>query len=133
LWQISSENNSLTAASWSLISENDIDWNSINLWGELWSPLSWSDETFSSFYRRECDDIGEGCVLKISVIRPLEEDSNTSIPYLEYQISIDSALSIPLSHSYISVVWKSYWFSKKLEVSVPQQATSSAFDFTVLQ
>lgn len=132
IWQLSSQTWSLTVASGALISENDMDWNNISLWTQLWTSLSWSNETFEAFYSANCDSLSEECVLKISVINPLISDANnSSIPYLEYQISSNRVL--PFQESYIRAGWKSYGFRKKLEVVLPHRTTSSAFDFTVLQ
>lgn len=142
LWQLSSPSDSLSSRSWSLITESDINsnvdevsfWNTVSL--SEWVTLDGTDRTFQWFYNNNtsaCTDINTECVLKVSIINPLISSNAGSsiIPYLEYQIHIDT--TIPLTHSYISAQWKSYGFTKKLEVAVPVQSTSSAFDFTVLQ
>ena len=132
IWQLSSQRDSLTVASWSLIAENNIDGSDIRLWQETWSPLRWADQNFSAFYNDQCDDVDEECILKISIINPLVDGSNDAvIPYLEYQIGTDT--TIPFTHSFIVSEGKSLWFTKTLQYNAPINATSSAFDFTVLQ
>lgn len=142
LWQLSSATDSISSRPGSLITEFDIN---ISLDEEsLWAITTLSEgvildgtnRSFEWFYNSnssDCDDTNNECVLKISVINPLISSNAGSslIPYLEYQIHIDRV--IPLAQSYITSQWKSYGFTKQLEVSVPQQSTSSAFDFTVLQ
>lgn len=136
-WQLSSENDSLSASG-SLIDESSIHNNAINssnpyrFWvAKNWVKLDWDEEDFNIFYDSQCRGSNE-CVLKISIINPLVSNSNnTTIPYLEYRIT--TSADIPLPETYISSRWKSYWFSKWLEVVVPRQTTNAAFDFTVFQ
>lgn len=132
LWQLSGRNGTLTSASGSLIQENDRNSN-INIWNQTGTPLSGSDETFSDYFRDvlDCDAVANDCTLKISVINPLLTSSNSIIPYLEY--SIETSNPIPYPNPLMVSEGKSYGFTKSLEVFIPQQATSSAFDFTVLQ
>lgn len=140
LWQLSSATESLSSRSWSLVSESDINagiveeslWNTVSL--SQWVTLDGIDRSFQWFYDNNsspCNDLNNECVLKISIINPLIEVSDTIIPYLEYQIHIDTV--IPLWDSYVRSQGKSYGFSKILELQAPNQSTSSAFDFTVLQ
>lgn len=142
LWQLSSTTDSISSRSGSLITESDINLDIIET--SLWSSTSLSegitldgtDRSFQWFYNNnssECDDVNNECVLKISIINPLISDNlwSSTIPYLEYQIHTDTV--IPLSQSYVTSEGKSYGFTKKLELVIPQQSTSSAFDFTVLQ
>ena len=143
LWQLSSDSSSISSRSGSLITESDINlWtiNETSLWNistlSEWVMLDGTDQNFNWFYNNNstpCNDVNNDCVLKISVINPLISSNiwSNSIPYLEYQIHTDTV--IPLAQSYVVSQWKSFWFTKTLEVSVQQQSTSSAFDFTVLQ
>ena len=142
-WQLSSSNDTLNA-SWSIITNNDIlssdsfnDFdNSINLNNSsfLWVDLNWSSNNFESFYDSNCADTGSGCTLKFSVINKLELNTdNVSLPYLEWQLRIDSNRSIPLRYSKIESSGKSYGYKKDLEVKVAWRTVNEAFDFTVFQ
>jgi hypothetical protein len=132
IWQLSSQSDSLTVASWSLLSESDIDGNNIPLWWESGTRLSWADQDFSSFYNSQCNGVSDECALKISIINPLvETNGNTVIPYLEYQLATTRV--IPFTRPQIRSQGKSYGFTKTLELAAPLPTTSSAFDFTVLQ
>ncbi len=125
LWQISS--NTLALSSQSLLS---IGVNQ-NIWTSNGTDAQNIVRTFSSFYTTNCIGINE-CVLKISLVNSIKSDVDGSIfPYLEYQIRTSN--SIPLREAAIISDGKSYGFSKRLEVSVPQLTTNSAFDFTVFQ
>lgn len=145
LWQLTSATSSISTRDGEFITESDI-----NLWitdGSLWT--SWvssywegvmtdgTDRTFQWFYNNNsspCADTNNECVLKISVINPLISASNNSvIPFIEYQIETNSALRIPLRYSQIESDGNSIGYNKKLNISVPQQTTNSAFDFTIFQ
>jgi len=130
LWQLSWSAWSLTSED--LIQENQENTN-INLWPLFWIQLDGTRTRFRDFYRNilNCDDIANDCILRISVINPLVTSTNSTIPYLEYQINASRA--IPYQNPVVSSQGKSFGFSKTLEVFIPQKATSSAFDFTVLQ
>lgn len=130
LWQISSNSDSLSAD------------NIIDLGGGAWNDdLFWEDgfplsshtvsQRFSTFYSNECW-VGDECVLKLSVVKPLILSDGTEIPYLEYKINTNGN-AIPFQESYISTKGKSFGFQKSLNVALPHSSTSSAFDFTVLQ
>jgi len=133
-WQISSNSDSLSVKD---ILDISTGTNSVsrNLFSpsEVWLALGDSildpGNSLANFYANNC--ISSECVLKISLVNPIISPDNSLYPYLEYRISTSD--SIPLSHSYITSDGKSYGFTKKLEVAIPQQSTSSAFDFTVLQ
>ena len=134
LWQLSSDDSSLTVET--LITEWDINIDKIKhsqeykFWDKWGLPLSGSRERFSTFYAREC--VLDECILKITVINPLiSSTTNTPIPYLEYSIVSDQ--TIPLQSSQISSTGNSNGFQKTLNVTVPQQVTNAAFDFTVFQ
>jgi hypothetical protein len=143
LWQLSSTTDSISSRSGSLVTESDInsDLDEVFLWNSTplsrWVLLNGNNSTFVSFYTNAsqwaCNVTSNECVLKISIINPLISDNlgSSTIPYLEYQIHTDTV--IPLSQSYVTSEGKSFGFTKKLELVVPQQSTSSAFDFTVLQ
>jgi hypothetical protein len=104
----------------------------ISLSTKDWRLIDWTPKTFSQFYNENCG-AGERCILRFSVINPLKwEKSN--IPFLEWQIKIDPPnSSIPLRYSRIVSTWKAYWFSKTLEIRVPQDTIPEALDFTVFQ
>jgi hypothetical protein len=97
------------------------------------TTLQWADMDFEAYFTiLGCWNLANECVLKLSVIRPLVSNSwDATIPYLEY--GIETSKPVPYPNPLMISQWKSYWFSKTLEVFIPQQSTSSAFDFTVLQ
>ncbi len=140
-WQISGSSDTLNASG-GLILANDINtgvsWNifrdtELNSEGvdyAQWQILSWSWRSVKDFYTNNCGS-WSWCVLKLSVINTLESTTWQTLPYLEYKINFNS--SVPLRYSRIKASWKSYGFSKALEVRVPQQTTNQAFDFTVFQ
>ena len=132
LVQLSWEGGSLSSASWALIRESDVNTN-MNLLTRNGTTLTGNSRTFRQFFwDLWCANASTDCVLKLSVIRPLVSNSwNASIPYLQYRIT--SSKAIPYPNPLMTSLGKSFWFSKSLEVFIPQQATSSAFDFTVLQ
>lgn len=132
---------SLSSASGALIRESDVRnaW-SVDIFNQDWVDLTWRDEvspwnplTFWDYFSELwCQNLWTQCVLKASVIRPLVSNSwNAVIPYLEYRL--ETSKPIPYPNPLLTSKWKTYQFSKTLEVFIPQQATSSAFDFTVLQ
>lgn len=134
LWQLSSRDDSLSGKD--LISLSSASRSiSVNLFTQ--QGLESGDATdapwtpFSNFYSRECGAWNE-CVLRISIINPLIASwDNTFLPYLEYQLA--SSDDIPLAFAEIEVSWKSYGFTKRLLLDIPQRSTNAAFDFTVLQ
>ena len=141
-WQLSSSTNTLNS-SWSIITNNDVlDWNQVFwdnllvLWWSQWVDLDWNEtwsEILSNFYWANCW-AWLSCTLKFSIVNKLELDTdNVSIPYLEWQMAVDSTENIPLRFTKISSSWKSTWFKKDLEVKVASQTVNEAFDFTVFQ
>lgn len=139
-WQLASQSDVLSA-SWSLIDETDINSTldvsatpsstAYEFWQQNGVRLDGTSQQFRGFYNANCVWANE-CVLKIAVIHPLEGSvSNTSIPYLEYQIITDAP--IPLRFSQIESDGSSFGFTKKLKVALPQRTTNAAFDFTVFQ
>jgi hypothetical protein len=76
--------------------------------------------------------VSENCILKLSVVNKLETIAGTSVPYIEWYIDFGSK-KVPLRNARIETQGKTYGFRKDLEVSVPQQTISEAFDFTVFQ
>ena len=150
-WQLSSGSNSLNS-SWSYIEADKICiwWNSlcnsIKINNYDWIDLDGDSFKFSNYFEDNCtywDWIWtwSWCVLKLSVINLLRLNDNdwtiydwTIVPYLEWKIdSTNTGKNIPLRYSIIKTSGKSYWFMKNLEVRVPQQTISEAFDFTVFQ
>lgn len=135
LWQLSSSGHSLT--SWVPINHTQINsgfmsQNFLNN-SRTGALLNGTSTGFLSFYSNYCNDSGEECVFKLSLISPMYSNLtwNPRIPYLEYKIV--SNRSIPLREAVIETQWKSYGFRRSLEVLVPQTTTNSAFDFTVFQ
>ncbi len=141
LWQLSSETDSMSSRSWSLLTESDINSGVTNR--SLWSGVGLADwvlqngdstNNFQWFYGNNsspCSSSTNECILKISIINPLISNSLGNIPYIEYQILTNTA--IPLPRAYVTTQGLSYGFTKTLEVDIPIRQTNSAFDFTVLQ
>lgn len=131
-WILSSESDTLYASgSW--ITEIDINGTSPwNISNKSWITLEGGSSNFQTFYTNNCWT-NSGCILKMAVINDLElTTNNTKIPYLEY--SIDFWLNnLPDRYTRIESHGKSFGFQKKLEVRIPQQTVSQAFDFTVFQ
>ena len=131
LWQLSSENQTLSASGW-LILTNNIPFNG-NIWGREWILIS--DNTSSTFWNfytwlNNCNDVWRECVLRISLINKILQWS-TELPFLEYQIETNN--SIPFQITQVETRGISFWFSRDYSVRVPQATTSAAFDFTVFQ
>ena len=132
LWQLSSQTDTLYTRSGSLIQESHINnVRTTNMWQELWVLWDGASETFRDFYERECDEAAEECVLKISLIRDIISKNNEELPFLEYQIT--SSEAIPTREVRVQVRGKSFGFQRQLELSIPQQTTNTAFDFTIFQ
>jgi len=134
LWQLSSSINSISSRDGALITENDVDGNYINFWTTSWVGRwvyrDWSPGNFFNFYNSECWVWSE-CVLKISVINPLEWSGGNQYPFLEYHIY--TSQDIPSQFRQIQVVGQSLNFKKTLNISVLQQNTNAAFDFAIIQ
>lgn len=144
LWQLSSSTDSISTRDGEFISESDINWDidpAESLWNSWvsshgeWVMVDGTDRTFQWFYNNNsspCDNVANECVLKISIINPLISSSNdATIPYLEYQVLTDR--DIPLRYAQVNADGTSFWYTKNIQVAVPQQTTNSAFDFTVFQ
>lgn len=130
LWQVTSSSDSISA-SWSLLRETDIDDSSYQFWNKNGVKLNGVQQNFWTFYNANCTGTNE-CILKLLVINPLIlSTNNTIIPYLEY--IINTQRSIPLRYTQLESDGKTFGFTKKLKVAVPQQTTNSAFDFTIFQ
>lgn len=135
IWQLSSQDDSISTASWNLVTESNISitWHTLPLWTDDGVTLDGTTQDFRDFYTANCG-AGLQCVLKISLIHALVSSTSWVIyPYLNYNISFAGATKIPLRFTQLEARWKSYGFSKKLEVVLPQQTTNAAFDFTVFQ
>lgn len=133
LWQLSSEDDTLITRSWSLITESDVNSSGqTNLWMQWGTKLDGvSDEIFRDFYTSNCSGVWDECVLKILLIRDIFSTDNRELPFLEYQIR--TTANIPTRFSHIGSFGQSSWFGKRLESSIPQETTNSAFDFTIFQ
>ena len=94
-----------------------------------WLTLGWTWVTFWDFYLNNCNS--NPCTLRLWVVNNLVLTNGTQIPYLEYKIEFNT--SVPLRYTRIESKWKSFWFSRDIEVRVPQQTINQAFDFTVFQ
>jgi hypothetical protein len=119
------------SASWSLMRETDINNSFYQFWNKNGVKLNGVQQNFWTFYNANCTGANE-CILKVLVIHPLIlSTNNTVIPYLEY--IINTQRSIPLRYTQLESDGKTFGFTKKFKVAVPQQTTNSAFDFTIFQ
>ncbi len=131
-WQLSSTIDTLNSHSGSLVTFWDVNNDSqIDVFWLEWKRLNWTTQSFENFYATNCSWIWKECMLKFSVINKLETPTGSWVPYLEWVIN--SWNVIPLRYSRIVSEWKSYWFIKQIEVRIPQETVSEAFDFTVFQ
>lgn len=144
-WQLSSENETLNAASWSHIENHEINsssWTTPNHIifdsNKKWETLSWTKLDVDNFFNaNNCES--SWCVLKLSIINELKTSDNKAIPYLEYKIDFSGAwpswnnISVANYYAIIRSSWKSTWYRKDLKLYIPQQTTIEAFDFTVFQ
>lgn len=132
-WQLTSPNDTLNSLSWTVLNASQVNWADIPL---LW--LSWkkvSDSSTSSllaFFTSNNCDTTEKCILKFSIVNDLKTTWGISFPYLEWKLT-SWINKLPLRYSTIESEWKSTWFVKKIQVRVPQETVSEAFDFTVFQ
>lgn len=138
-WQISSPSMTLNSNSWSILKASDVcSSNATCSTGITIHTLSWlqidgNTTTISTFYTNYCTGTNK-CILKFSVINELKTTSTPSvtIPYLEWRLTSWTNI-LPLRYSRIESSWKSLDFTKSLEVRVPQETVSEAFDFTIFQ
>ena len=138
-WSLSANNTTINAAG-TYVDANDIcnskdSCSAIDFSSKQWVDLDGSEtsnERIENFYGIQCDTLSERCTLKLSVINTLETIAGTSVPYIEWYIDFGSK-TVPLRHAVVETQWRTYGFRKDLEVSVPQQTVSEAFDFTVFQ
>lgn len=133
-WQLLSPNDTLNATTADIFTSSDINdsW-SISLQSLMWKKVSDSSNvTFWTFYTANC--LSDKCILKFSVINELKttDTPSISIPYLEWKLNSWTNI-LPLRYSIIESSWKSFWFTKSLNIRVPQETVSQAFDFTVFQ
>lgn len=130
-WQLISETDTLNSLPTTVFTADTVNW-----WDLQFSTLNGkkvsdsSTVTFSTFFSSNNCNTSK-CILKISVINDLKSSSKV-IPFLEWKITT-WANSLPLRYSTIESVWKANWFSKNLQIRVPQETVSEAFDFTVFQ
>lgn len=149
-WQLSSNDDTLIALSWSIIKwseiyHSDFIWSETTNWTKIndrgWYKLSeeatraaLSDrnpEAFSIFYSDNCSG-PSWCILKLSVVNKLESTNWNIIPYLDYKITWFNQ-NVANYYSVIKSSWVVYGYRRDLKVFVPQKTTVSAFDFTIFQ
>lgn len=130
-WQLSSESDTLNSIPTSVFTADNVNsWDMAFSWLNGKKVSDSSTVTFSTFFSaNNCNTTK--CILKISIIDDLKTWSKT-IPFLEWKITT-WANSLPLRYSTVESIWKSNWFSKNLQIRVPQETVSEAFDFTVFQ
>ncbi len=130
-WQLISETDTLNSLSTTVFTADNINsWDMAFSWLNGKKVSDSSTVSFATFFwTNNCNT--NKCILKISVIDDLKTWSKT-IPFLEWKITT-WANSLPLRYSTVESIWKSNWFSKNLQIRVPQETVSEAFDFTVFQ
>ena len=141
-WLLSSETDTLYASGTQL-TWDDIDGSEFFLWSKDWISLGWSGASFGQFYKWSWGDysgnpqcISSGCILKLSVVNPLETGNDKVFaPYLEWQVFTIWAWanSIPLRYSQLESIGISNGFRKTIDISIPQETLIEALDFTVFQ
>ncbi|NVP17867.1 hypothetical protein HUU51_04075 [Candidatus Gracilibacteria bacterium] len=90
------------------------------------------NQTFGNFFTaNNCDNVSNKCILKFSIVNNITS-GGTIIPFIEWRLNAGTNI-IPLRYSNIESSGKSYGFTKSLEIKVPQETVSQAFDFTVFQ
>ncbi|EKD65789.1 MAG: hypothetical protein ACD_49C00085G0004 [uncultured bacterium (gcode 4)] len=124
---------------------NMIRWSNINSTSDLylnnmnWTDLNWSWMTFAQFYGNtiswlwNCSSTWEKCVLKLSIINPLNLSNWQVAPYLEYKITFPTWTLIPNQYTKIVSDWNSFWFKRTIKKNVEQLTSNEAMDFTVFQ
>ncbi|MDD3793451.1 MAG: hypothetical protein PHI37_01445 [Candidatus Gracilibacteria bacterium] len=127
-WQLSGFNDTLNSGN-SYITASNINGGNINLWTKEGKKLDGSSEYFSNFYATNCRGSNK-CILKFSVINDLKNNFGSILPYLERKVTTNN---IPLRYSIIQASGKSNGFTNYLQIKVPQETVSEAFDFTIFQ
>lgn len=137
-WQLTSDNSTLNSHSGSLFTvweinnmTDDISPLVVNMFNRQWRLLDGTPTNFGSFYNTNCTWSSDECILKFSIINVLKT-SDSWVPYLQWRATTWTD-QLPLRYSIIESEWKSYGFVKWLNVRVPQETVSEAFDFTVIQ
>lgn len=135
-WMLSTSEDTLYASGTYIIADDINNSNGASPWNidsQDGFTLTGSIYSFQDFFDDNCNGIGSGCVLKLSVVNPLllNDAHQTPIPYLEYKITFP--YNFPDRYTVIESTGKSYGFQKNLEVQVPQQTVNQALDFTVFQ
>jgi len=136
-WQLLSDDDTLnsipTDITNSIFSSNIINWWNITLNTLNGKRVSdWVNQTFWNFFiANSCSNASNNCILKFSIVNNIFSSWN-SIPFLEWQLQAWTNI-LPLRYSTIESSWKSFWFTKSLDIRVPQETVSQAFDFTVFQ
>lgn len=85
-----------------------------------------------NYYDANCESSGDTCVVKFWIVNNLETTSWVKVPYLEWRMDFGTQ-EVPLRYSRIIGQWKKDIYKKQLELRIPQQTLSEAFDFTVFQ
>lgn len=134
-WQLLSDDDTLNSLNNSvdIFTAPIINWWSVTLNTLTWKKVSdWVNQTFWNFFTaNNCDNVSNKCILKFSIVNNITSWW-TIIPFIEWRLNAWTNI-IPLRYSNIESSWKSYWFTKSLEIKVPQETVSQAFDFTVFQ
>jgi len=130
-WQLISETDTLNSLPTTVFTADNINgWIITFSWLNGKKVSDSSTVSFATFFwTNNCNT--NKCILKISVINDLKSSSKI-IPFLEWKITTWTN-SLPLRYSTVESVWKANWFSKNLQIRVPQETVSEAFDFTVFQ
>lgn len=137
-WSLSSENDTLLASENGYIKYNDFNYTTWvlenwKIFNKEWRRLDWTFQDFNTFYWPSWENcFNNSCILRFIVVNDLTLSNWNTIPYLEYKINFWTS-SAPLRYTRINASWKSYQYTRSMQVRVPQQTINQAFDFTVFQ
>lgn len=142
-WQLSSENETLSADPEYMIKVRDInERNPVSLWNKEWRKVWWDDFWVTSStgaitlvsatdFFSNCWDWNK-CILRFTIVNPIKQEwTEISLPFLEWKVNTTSL--IPLRYSRIESTWNSYWFSRILKVRYPQDTIPESLDFAIFQ
>ncbi|MDD3145088.1 MAG: hypothetical protein PHV23_03160 [Candidatus Gracilibacteria bacterium] len=132
-WQLTSPNDTLNSLSGTVLNASQVNGADIPLLGLSGKKVSDSStSSLLAFFTSNNCDTTEKCILKFSIVNDLKTTGGISFPYLEWKLT-SGINKLPLRYSTIESEGKSTGFVKKIQVRVPQETVSEAFDFTVFQ
>ncbi|MCT4617544.1 MAG: hypothetical protein N4A38_05045 [Candidatus Gracilibacteria bacterium] len=105
------------------------------------------ETTINLFYKdKDADDDKSGagvcdennvCKLRFFLINRLTIEANKAAvyPYLEYKLILGTGTASELisNNTHVKAEGKSYGFKRDIELDIPRESTSAAYDFTIMQ